>query len=252
MDVNLRNTDFDYAGEVRKRAEKLDLFLTGGGSLPKGKEIISQDKEKRIEAVEYMKEIVRKASEMGVTLYHGLIYATAGVFTGKGPTSEEFEYAVSGLKEVARYAKKYGVSLCLEPANRYENYMLNTVEDSLKMLDAIDEPNVGLLLDSYHMNLEEKDMYDSIISAKGRIFHFHVNENDRGIPGTGHIPWDDVFRALGDISYDRVVAVESFVDNTIDIASVVAVWRRLAPDAETLSRESYKFIKKMCKKYSLM
>ncbi len=252
MDINLRNTDFEFAREMRKKAEKLNLFLTGGGSLPEGKEIISQDKQKRVEAVEYMKEIVRKAFEIGITLYHGLIYATAGVFTGRGPTSEEFEYAVTGLKEVANYAKKYGISLCLEPANRYENYMINTVEDSLKMLDAIDEPNMGLLLDSYHMNIEEKDMYRSITSAKGRIFHFHVNENDRGIPGTGHIPWDDVFRALKDINYDRVVAIESFVDNTIDIASIVAIWRRLAPDAETLSREGYKFIKQMSEKYSLI
>ena len=150
-----------------------------------------------------MKELVRKAFEIGITLYHGLIYATAGVFTGKGPTKEEFEYAVTGLKEVANYAKKYGISLCLEPANRYETYMINLVSDSLKMLAAIDEPNVGLLLDSYHMNIEEKDMYKSIVSAKGRIFHFHVNENDRGIPGTGHIPWDDVFGALKDIDYNR-------------------------------------------------
>ena len=120
------------------------------------------------------------------------------------------------------------------------------------MLDAIDEPNVGLLLDSYHMNIEEKDMYKSIISAKDSIFHFHVNENDRGIPGTGHIPWDDVFKALKDINYDRVVAVESFVGTTIDIASVVAVWRRLAPDAETLAVDGYKFIRQMAEKYSLI
>jgi len=251
-EIGFDSMDVNLAKIVRKKAEELDLVLTGGGSLPRDKEIISQDKQKRTEAIEYMKEIVRKASEMGVALYHGLIYATAGVFTGRGPTAEEFEYAVSGLKEVANYAKDYGVSLCLEPANRYENYMINTVEDSLKMLDAIDEPNVGLLLDSYHMNIEEKDMYKSIVSAKDRIFHFHVNENDRGIPGTGHIPWDDVFRALKDINYDKVVAVESFVDNTIDIASVVAVWRRLAPDAETLSRESHRFIKQMSEKYSLL
>jgi D-psicose/D-tagatose/L-ribulose 3-epimerase len=249
VDVNLRNTDFDFAKSMKKRAEKLGLLLTGGGSLPKGKEIISTDKQKRAEAVEYMKELVRKAYEIGINLYHGLIYATAGVFTGKGPSNEEFEYAVSGLKEVANYAKKYGISICLEPANRYETYMINTVEDSLKMLAAIDEPNAGLLLDSYHMNIEEKDMHKSIISAKDKIFHFHVNENDRGIPGTGHIPWDDVFGALKEINYDRVVAVESFVDNTIDIASISGIWRKLAPDAETLARESYKFIKQMSEKY---
>lgn len=252
VDINLRNTTVEFAPEMRKRAEELDLFLTGGGSLPRDKEIISQDKQKRTEAIEYMKGIVRKASRIGVTLYHGCIYATAGIFVGRGPTEEEFEYSVKGLKEVANYAKDYGVSLCLEPANRYENYLITTVEDSLKLVNAINESNVGLLLDSYHMNIEEKDMYKSIVSAKGKIFHFHVNENDRGTPGTGHIPWDDVFKALKDIGYERVVAVESFVDNTVDIASVVAVWRRLAPDAETLARESYKFIKQMLRKYSLM
>ncbi|MHB8277990.1 MAG: sugar phosphate isomerase/epimerase family protein [Candidatus Humimicrobiaceae bacterium] len=252
IDINLRNTDFDFAKVIRKKAEKLNLLLTGGGSLPKGKEIISSEKQKRVEAIEYMKEIVRKAFEIGINLYHGLIYATGGIFTGKGPTSEEFEYAVGGLKEVANYAKKYGVCLCLEPANRYETYMINTVEDSLKMLDAINEPNVGLLLDTYHMNIEEKDMYKSIIAAKDKIFHFHVNENDRGTPGTGHIQWDDVFRALKEINYDRVVTIESFVDSSIDISSLVAVWRRLAPNAETLAREGYKFIKKMSKKYSLI
>jgi D-psicose/D-tagatose/L-ribulose 3-epimerase len=252
MDINLRNTDFDFAKVIRKKAEKLNFKLTGGGSLPKGKEIISTDKEKRTEAIEYMKEIVRKASELGIDLYHGLIYATAGIFTGKGPTKDEFNYSVEGLKEVACYAKQYGVSLGLEPANRYENYLINTVEDSLKLADAINEPNVGLLLDTYHMNIEEKDMLKSIVSAKGRIFHFHVNENDRGIPGTGHIPWDDVFKALKEINYNKTVTIESFVDSSIDMASVVAVWRSLAPSAEILARDGYKFIKKMSEKYSLI
>ena len=251
MDINLRNTELSFAKTVRKRAEKVGLFLTGGGSLPKGKEIISQDREKRTETIAYMKEIVRKAYDLGVTLYHGMIYATAGVFTGKGPTAEEFEWAASGLNEVAEYAKDFGVSLCLEPANRYETYMLNTVDTSLKLLDAIDQPNVGLLLDTYHMNIEEKDLYKSLLSAKGRIFHIHVNENDRGIPGTGHINWDDVFRALKDIDYNKVVAVESFVDGSIDIAALVAVWRKLAPDSETLAKQSHAFIKKMLEKYSI-
>jgi D-psicose/D-tagatose/L-ribulose 3-epimerase len=252
MDINLRNTDFDFAKTIRKKAEKLNFTLTGGGSLPKGKEIISPEKQKRAEAIEYMKEIVRKAFELGIELYHGLIYATAGVFTGKGPTNEDFEYSAEGLKTVANYAKKYGVRLCLEPANRYENYLINTVEDSLKMLDAINEPNAGLLLDTYHMNIEEKDMYKSIVSAKDKIFHFHVNENDRGIPGTGHIPWDDVFKALKEINYDKIVAIESFVDSSIDLASVVAVWRRLSPSAEILAKDGFKFIKSMSEKYKLM
>ena len=185
VDINLRSTDLEFAPILKKKAASLNLHLSGGGSLPKGKEIISPDKQKRIEAVEYIKELTRKAVEIGIDLYHGLYYATAGVFSGKGPTKEEFEYAVEGIKEAAVYAKKYGVSLGLEGANRYENYMLNTVEDELKMLDAINEPNVGLLLDTFHMNIEERDMYKSIISANKNIFHFHVSENDRELRERG-------------------------------------------------------------------
>jgi D-psicose/D-tagatose/L-ribulose 3-epimerase len=252
IDINLRNTEFEFAKTLRKRAEKLGLVLTGGGSLPRTKEIVSTDKEKRAEAIEYMKELVRKAYELGAEVYHGLIYTTGGVFTGKSPTKEEFGYAVEGIKEVAKYAKEYGVSLGLETANRYETYMVNTVEDLLKMLDAIDEQNTGLLLDTYHMNIEEKDLYKSILSAKGRTIHFHVNENDRGTPGTGHIPWDDVFKGLKDIGYDKVIAIESFVDDSIDIAALTAVWRKLAPSAESLATEGYAFIRKMSEKYSLI
>jgi D-psicose/D-tagatose/L-ribulose 3-epimerase len=248
MDINLRNTELSFAKKVKKRAEKAGLILTGGGSLPGEKEIISQDREKRSEAICYMKEIVRKAYELAISLYHGMIYATPGVFTGRGPTPEESKWAASGLNEVAEYAKNFGVSLCLEPANRYETYMLNTVDSSLRLIDAIDQPNVGLLLDTYHMNIEEKDLYRSILSAKGRIYHFHVNENDRGIPGTGHINWDSVFKAIKEINYHGIVAVESFVDGSIDIASHVAVWRKLAPDSKTLATRSYAFIKKMLEK----
>ncbi|MDD3520658.1 MAG: sugar phosphate isomerase/epimerase [Actinomycetota bacterium] len=252
MDVNLRNTELVFAKTLRKRAEKLGLVLTGGGSLPKTKELVSPDKEKRTEAIKYMKELVRKAYELGIEIYHGLIYTTGGVFTGKSPTEEEFGYAVEGIKEVAEYASQYGVSLGLETANRYETYMVNTVEGLLRMLDAIDEPNTGLLLDTYHMNIEEKDLYKSIVSAKGRTIHFHVNENDRGTPGTGHIPWDDVFKGLKDIGYDKVIAIESFVDDSIDIASLTAVWRKLAPSAESLAKEGYAFIRKMSEKYLLI
>lgn len=251
IDINVRNASLDFAKTVRKRADKLGLILTGGGSLPKGKEILSDDLQKRKEAIEYMKLLIRKVSELGGTLYHGVIYATGGVFTGKGPTAQEIKYAAEGLREAAVYAKKYGVKLCLEPVNRYETYVLNTVSDSLKLIDKIGEDNVGLLLDTYHMNIEEKDMYKSIVAAGDKVFHFHVNENDRGTPGTGHIPWDNVFKALKDISYNGITAIESFVDDSIDIAALVAVWRKLAPDSESLAKNGYSFIKRMYEKYSI-
>ena len=105
IDINVRNAELDFAKTIRKRAEKLNLILTGGGSLPRGKEILSQDRQKRKEAIEYMKELIRKVYEIGAGLYHGILYATGGVFTGRGPTDNEINYAVEGLKEASGYAK---------------------------------------------------------------------------------------------------------------------------------------------------
>jgi D-psicose/D-tagatose/L-ribulose 3-epimerase len=251
VDINVRNTDLEFAKVIRKRAEKLNLILTGGGSIPKGFELLSSEKQERIRAVNYMKELVNRVSEIGASLYHGILYATSGLLTGKAPTETELKYSVENLQEVADYASVLGIKLCLEPCNRYETYVLNTVSDSLDMIAKINRPNVGLLLDTYHMNIEEKNLYKSLISAGSNLFHLHVNENDRGIPGTGHIPWDEVFQALKDINYQGIAAVESFVDDSVDIAALVAIWRKLAPSAEILAKESYHFIMNMAQKYGL-
>lgn len=251
VDINVRNTDLEFAKVIKKRAEKLNLILTGGGSIPKGYGLLSPEKLERIRAVNYMKELVNRVSEIGASLYHGILYAPSGMLTGKAPTETEIKYSVENLQEVADYASVLDIKLCLEPCNRYETYVLNTVSDSLDMIAKINRPNVGLLLDTYHMNIEEKNLYKSLTSAGSNLFHLHVNENDRGIPGTGHIPWDEVFQALKDIDYQGIAAVESFVDDTIDVAGLVAIWRKLAPSAEILAKESYRFIMNMAKKYGL-
>jgi D-psicose/D-tagatose/L-ribulose 3-epimerase len=132
--------------------------------------------------------------------------------------------------------------LAIEPLNRYETDMINTVEQGLELCAAVDAENVGLLLDTYHMNIEEKSMGDAIRTAAGRLFHFHACENDRGTPGTGHIPWADAFEALSDIGYTGHVVIESFTPAVTEIARAVSLWRPLDASGDELAAAGLRFL----------
>jgi len=251
VDINVRILGLGLAKAIKERANKLKLTLKGGGSLPLDKNILSEDKSVRENVIKYMKHLVRLVYELGSDFYGGIIYAPCGFIKGRPPIKQEFEYAIEGLSEVAKYAKGYGVNIGIEPANRYETYMINTIKDTLSLIRDIGEKNVGILYDTFHMNIEEKSFYDSILDAKSKIIHFHVNENDRGIPGTGHILWDEVFRGIKDINYNKVVTIESFVDSSVDISKAACIWRKLAPDWKTLAQDGFNFISLMAKKYDL-
>jgi D-psicose/D-tagatose/L-ribulose 3-epimerase len=243
MDVNVRVLDLPTAKLVRGRAEDLGLQLMGGGSLPADKELLSSDPQKRREAIEYMKTLVRTVHELGSTFYGGIIYAPFSRLTGKAPTKEEFELSSQGLREVARYAQSFGIKVALEPANRYEAYLINTIADGLRLADAIGEQNVGILFDTFHTSIEEKSMYRAITAAGSRLYHVHVPENDRGIPGSGQVRWDDVFRAVKDIGYDGTITIEGFVDASADVATGACIWRKFASSPEEMATAGLAFIR---------
>jgi D-psicose/D-tagatose/L-ribulose 3-epimerase len=248
MDVNVRVLDLPTARLIRGRGEELGLQLMGGGSLPADKELLSSDAAKRREAIEYMKGLVRTVHELGSTFYGGIIYAPFSRFTGKPPTEEEFERSARGLREVARYAQSLGIRVGLEPANRYEAYLVNTIADGLRLAEAIGEKNVGILFDTFHTNIEEKSMYGAIAAAGSRLYHVHVPENDRGIPGSGHVRWDDVFRGLEDIGYEGTISIEGFVDASADVAAGACIWRKFASSPKEMATEGIAFIRSMLAK----
>ena len=165
------------------------------------------------------------------------------------PGEREWQLAADALRGVAVYANELGVTVALEPVNRYETYLLNTSEQALQLKAMIGEPNIKIHLDTYHMNIEEKSFYDAVMQAREHIVHLHLCENDRGIPGTGLVQWDDLFRGLGEIKYDGYAALESFVDCTDNMNTWV--WRQLARDGETLVREGIAFIKSKMKQHGL-
>ena len=150
---------------------------------------------------------------------------------------------------VARRARELGVTIGIEPVNRYETFLINTCEQALELKDMIGTDNVRIHLDTYPMNIEEKSFYEATRRAGKDLVHYHLCENDRGIPGTGLVDWDGIFRGLTEIGYTGNAALESFVDCTDNIHTWV--WRQLAPDGNTLLREGVDFIRRKQREYGL-
>lgn len=226
--------------KIKEKMDETGMGCTLSIGLGKEQNLISPDRRARDAGVAFLKEGVDVACELDSDVVSGVIYAAWGEFTGKMRTEDEWNYSKECLLKVAEYAKGKGVMLALEPVNRFETYFLNTIEDTRKMVEEINHPNIGIHADTFHMNIEEESFYGAIKMAGEHLCHVHLCENNRGIPGTGHIPWDDVFRALRELNYDRWAVVESFVPAVEEVARMTAIWRQLAPSADVMAEEGLK------------
>jgi len=235
--------------KTKKELEKNGMGCLGSVGLDLNRDIASGDEATRRRGIDYLKRCVEVTSELGGDAVNGVIYTAWGKITGKSRTQEEWQRSVESLREVCRYAQKYGVALGVEPVNRFETYFLNTAADAVKFVKDVGEPNAKVHLDTFHMNIEEKDFYNPIKEAGELLNHFHCCENDRGVPGTGHVDWNGVFKALSEIGYDRWMVIESFVPEMEKIAASTAIWRKVAPSADAIASEGLKFLRNMAKKY---
>jgi D-psicose/D-tagatose/L-ribulose 3-epimerase len=152
-------------------------------------------------------------------------------------------FAVENMKRLADYASGRGVKLAIEPLNRFETDFINTVEQGLYFLDKIGYNNVGFLLDTFHMNIEEKSIPDAIRSAMGKIFDFHACANDRGTPGEDHFEWEEIREALKDAGYEGPIVIEAFTPGIREIAKAVSLWRQLAESPDCLARNGLRFLR---------
>jgi D-psicose/D-tagatose/L-ribulose 3-epimerase len=252
MDIPVRRLDDRDMRETKAKLEDLAMPVVAVAAVGNQYDLTSEDRTVRRNGINYIKRLVTNAYGIGATVLGGVIYAPLGKLVGRGPTEAELARSAEGLREVARFAQDHGVKLALEPVNRYETYLINTVSQGLQMIERVGEANVGLLLDTYQMNTEEKDFYRPIVSAGERLFHCHACENDRGIPGTGLVRWDRVFQALRDINYQGVMSIESFMNSIPEVAASTCIWRSLAPDGDTLAGEGLAFLKSMAQKYGLV
>ena len=204
---------------------------------------LSADAKHRKGAVEYFKWAIDCSAALGSEVLCGPFYQPLGVFTGQGPTEEEKKRAVEVHRQAGEFASKANVTLAVEFLNRFECYFLNTMADVVDHVKRVNHPNVGVLFDTFHANIEEKDPVGCISGNVDVIKHVHISENDRGVPGTGHIDWPGTFKALRSGGYDGWLVVEAFGRALPDLAAATRVWRDFFPSQDEVYTEGIRLVK---------
>ena len=194
-------------------------------------------------ARDFLKQGIGMAAEMGSSIFVGPFCAPVGQLLGRRRTADEWQRAIDGLASIAPVLESHNVTMALEPLNRFETYFLNTLSDGVDLCRQIASPKVGLLYDTFHANIEEKDPADSFSTSASHIAHVHTCENDRGIPGSGHVSWDALFQAIHHANYDQWLVIESFGFSIPEIAAAACIWRDLAANAEDIASEGVRFLK---------
>jgi D-psicose/D-tagatose/L-ribulose 3-epimerase len=210
-----------------------------------GRDLLLPDEAER--GVSYLQSCIDVAREMGSPTVAGPFYSAVGRCWRSTAAERErdVEQIARVLRSLGEYAAERGVRLGVETLNRFETSFLNTTEQALELIRRVDHPAVGLTLDLFHLGIEEKHVGDALRAAGRHLLHVQVAENDRGTPGTGHLPWHDVAAALHEIDYTGRVVIETFSDRVEAIARAAAIWRPLAPNSDTLAREGLSFLRSL-------
>ncbi len=238
-------TDYDYA-KAGKLIKEHGLGVDVVAAMGPDRDLIHPDESIQANGVAYVRHCIDAVQTMGGEILAGPLYSAVGrtwQMTAE-ERARDTDLLVSHLKGLAQYAGDHGVTLALEPLNRFETSFINLAAQVVEVVDRVDHPNCQAMLDTFHMNIEEKSLGDAIRAVGPRLRHFHACENDRGTPGTGNVAWDDVAQALKDINYNGPVIIESFTDKVKSIARAAAIWRVLAPSQDSLAFDGLKFLRK--------
>lgn len=193
---------------------------------------------------EYIRYCIDAVTTLGGNVVAGPIYSPVGKtwqITG-AERATIVDRLIEGLKPLAEYAGERGVRLAIEPLNRFETSLMNTAAQVMEVIDRLDSPAVGVLLDSFHMNIEEKNQAAAIRLVGSKLYHFHACGNDRGAPGADHIAWGEIAAALREVTYDGALVIESFTPDNQTIARAAAIWRALAPTQDSLAEDGLGFL----------
>jgi len=204
---------------------------------------ISADAAHRQGAIDYLKGIVDCCHALDAEVLCGPLYQPLGVFTGTGPTEAERSRAAEVLRVVAEHAAQANVVMAIEPLNRFECYFLTTTAEAIDLARRVDHPHFGVMYDTFHGNIEEKDPVGCIAQAAPLLRHVHISANDRGTPGRGHIPWSETFGMLRQVGYDGWLTIEAFGRTMPDLAATTKIWRDISTGPDEVREMGYKTIR---------
>lgn len=230
---------------LRKTAEDEGLSITICGAFGTTRDISSDNPAIRRNGAAYIAECIRLTEAVGSSLFAGPVYSAVGKtrMVSADQKARERAWCVENLRDLGKIADDAGVTIGIEPLNRFETDMINLVEQAIALIHEVGQPAYKVHIDTFHANIEEKSIPDAIRMAGDLLGHFHACENDRGIPGSGHIDWIGVRDALREIGYAGPVVIESFTPGIVEIAKAAAIWRPLAPSQDELAREGARFLR---------
>jgi D-psicose/D-tagatose/L-ribulose 3-epimerase len=236
-------TDLAAYARIGRRIQPLGLGATAVTVMPAEANPISPNPAIRAAAVAYLDRVLECGQQFGCEILCGPLHSALGVFSGAGPTEDEFKYGVETLQRAAEKARARGIRLALEYLNRFENYFLTTAEQAIRFVRAVGHPSCKMMYDSFHAHIEEKGQAEAILACAAETIHVHVSENDRGTPGTGQVNWGSFYQGLKESGFDGYTTIEAFGTALPALAAATKVWRPLFPDALGLCRDGLAFMK---------
>ena len=249
LEIALFDPDSLPASEIKKRTKALGLRLNTGIGLSEKHNLISPDAKTRKRGIEFMKKLVELSAQVGAENLTGVNYAGWVYLTGKMRTQKEWDWAVDGFGKICAFAQQNtDVLLCIEPVNRFESHFINIAADAVQFLKDVGAKNARVHLDTFHMIREENAFSEAVKICGPRLGYVHACENQRGIPGTGMVPWEEFYRGLKAVGYDGWITIESFDPDMENIAKLCCIWRKFADSPEELASKGLNYLKKVERK----
>ncbi len=229
---------------ARRSAEEEGLHTTASLGLPLEADISSDDPSIAAAGLRLLNVALDRTAEMGGSHMCGVLYGSMRKHMAPASATGRAS-SVDGIRSLAARASSLGVRLSLEVVNRYETNLINTGRQALEYLKEVDRPDVSVHLDTYHMNIEESDLFQPILDAGDRLGYLHIGESHRGYLGTGSVDFGSAFRALDRINYDGPIVFESFSSAVVSatLSNTLGIWRNLWSDGDDLAAHANRFIR---------
>ncbi len=244
--VELPVFDLDNDANYKRWASRMDelgLARTATAIRGPGENPISPDPTVRRKGIEANKRNLDCCALLGAEIMAGPFHSALGLFSGRGPTEDEWKWGVDAMREVAEHAEKVGVTLGIEYLNRFECYFLNTAADGARFCRDVNHPRCKMMFDTFHSHIEEKSIPDAIRTLKDYLVHVHISENDRSTPGSGNVRWDAVFDTLHEIGYDNTMVIEAFGLALEKLIPATKIWRRMYQNERQLASDGLRFMR---------
>jgi D-psicose/D-tagatose/L-ribulose 3-epimerase len=247
IDINVSHPERFPVTAVKNEIREVGIEVVTTIGLPEDSNPISPEPAVRKHALETLKRMVDINNEIGSTILGGVLYSAWGYLSGRCRTDQEWAWSITAMREAADYARRTGdLVLAIEPVNRFESHFINIAEDAVRYCREVGTGNVKVHLDAFHMIREESSFRAAVETCgRGQLGYVHVCESNRGIPGTGLVPWTELFTALNEAGYAGPLTIESFDPNFEELNRVCAIWRKFADSGEELAVKGLQNLKRI-------